>query len=105
VLAWGANGSGQLGDGTVYTKNLTSAPVLIDDVTPPTFSSIHLDRSIVGTAAQVTLSKNVSDADSGVSSVTASVRGASKLKPRRPRSRTQRALDCAPQHAVIVNIG
>ena len=79
MLAWGANGSGQLGDGTVYTKNLTPAPVLIDDVTPPTFSSIHLDRSIVGTAAQVTLSKNVSDADSGVSSVTASVQGPAPL--------------------------
>ena len=79
VLAWGANGSGQLGDGTVYTKNLTPAPVLIDDVIPPTFSSIHLDRSIVGTAAQVMLSKNVSDADSGVSRVTASVQGPAPL--------------------------
>jgi hypothetical protein len=38
VIAWGANGVGELGDGTVYTANLTPAPVVFDDVTPPTLT-------------------------------------------------------------------
>ncbi len=36
VLAWGANDVGQLGDGTVYTANLTPSLVLFDDTTLPT---------------------------------------------------------------------
>jgi alpha-tubulin suppressor-like RCC1 family protein len=36
VLAWGANDAGELGDGTVYTANLTPSAVLFDDTTPPT---------------------------------------------------------------------
>jgi alpha-tubulin suppressor-like RCC1 family protein len=38
VVAWGANGAGELGDGTVYTADLTPAPVVFDDVTPPTLT-------------------------------------------------------------------
>jgi alpha-tubulin suppressor-like RCC1 family protein len=38
VLAWGANDVGELGDGTIYTANLTPSPVLFDDTTPPTLT-------------------------------------------------------------------
>ena len=38
VLAWGGNAVGELGDGTVYLANLTPAPVLFDDITPPTLT-------------------------------------------------------------------
>jgi hypothetical protein len=36
VVAWGSNDVGELGDGTSYPQNLLPAPVLFDDVTPPT---------------------------------------------------------------------
>ena len=75
VLSWGANGSGQLGDGTTYTKNLTPANVLIEDVTPPAFSSIHLTPSIVGGQSQIMVSSTVSDGDSGVAAVAGRVQG------------------------------
>ena len=83
VLSWGANASGQLGDGTVYTRNLTPSNVRFDDVTSPAFSSIHVSPSLVGAAAQVTLTKTVSDADSGVSVVTASARSGAFVWERR----------------------
>ena len=38
MVAWGANGVGELGDGTVNAANLTPAPVVFDDVTPPTLT-------------------------------------------------------------------
>lgn len=77
LFAWGANGSGQLGDGTVYTKNLTPAPVMFDDVTRPAFLSVQVTPSIVGAAGQVTFAKTLTDADSGVAFVSASISGPS----------------------------
>ncbi len=74
VRAWGANGTGQLGDGTVYTRNLTPAFVLIDDVTPPSLS-LSTSRTILsppnGHRVPVTLSGRMTDADSGIDSATA----------------------------------
>jgi alpha-tubulin suppressor-like RCC1 family protein len=75
VLAWGANGSGQLGDGSVFTTNLTPANVLIDDVMAPMLSAVSAAPSIVGISGHIAITANVSDADSGVSSVSATVRG------------------------------
>jgi len=74
VRAWGANGTGQLGDGTVYTRNLTPAFVLIDDVTPPSLS-LSASRTILsppnGHMVPVTLSGRMTDADTGIDSATA----------------------------------
>jgi hypothetical protein len=38
VLAWGADDSGELGDGAVYTANFIPSKVLFDDTTPPTLT-------------------------------------------------------------------
>ena len=77
VWSWGANGSGQLGDGTTYTKNLTPAPVLFDDVTPPAFVSLAVSGTVLwppnGARVPVTVSGIVEDADSSVASATYAV--------------------------------
>ena len=77
VWSWGANGSGQLGDGTTYTKNLTPSPVLFDDVTPPAFVSLAVSRTLLwppnGAYVPVTVSGIVEDADSSVASATYAV--------------------------------
>ncbi len=75
VWSWGANGSGQLGDGTTYTTNLRPSFVLFDDVTPPTSSSIVITPMIVGANGQITITKTLSDRDSGVASATESLQG------------------------------
>jgi alpha-tubulin suppressor-like RCC1 family protein len=77
VWSWGANGSGQLGDGTTYTTNLTPAPVLLDDVTPPAFESLAVSRTVLwppnGARVPVTVSGIVEDADAAVANATYAV--------------------------------
>ncbi len=74
VRAWGANGTGQLGDGTVYTRNLTPAYVLIDDVAPPSLTLLA-SRTILsppnGNMVPVTLSGRMTDVDSGIDAAAA----------------------------------
>jgi alpha-tubulin suppressor-like RCC1 family protein len=77
VWSWGANGSGQLGDGTTSTKHLMPAPVLFEDVTPPAFVSLAVSRTVLwppnGAYVPVTVSGIVEDADSSVASATYAV--------------------------------
>jgi len=74
VLTWGANGTGQLGDGTIYTRNLTPASVLIDDVTAPAVS-LSASRTVLrppnGNMVPVTFSGRMTDVDTGIDTVTA----------------------------------
>jgi alpha-tubulin suppressor-like RCC1 family protein len=74
VRAWGANGTGQLGDGTVYTRNLTPAYVLIDDVTAPAVT-LSASRTILtppnGRVVPVTFLGKMTDVDTGVDAPTA----------------------------------
>jgi len=75
VLAWGANGVNQLGDGAVFTSNLTPSDVLIDDVTPPTMGVASPTPLFVTASGTFTILEGASDADSGVSQVSVSVQG------------------------------
>jgi alpha-tubulin suppressor-like RCC1 family protein len=74
VRAWGTNGNGQLGDGTVYTGNLTPAYVLIDDVTAAAVT-VSASRTTLtppnGKMVPVTFSGQVTDVDTGIDPLTA----------------------------------
>jgi hypothetical protein len=76
VWSWGANGSGQLGDGTVYTRNRTPAFVLFDDVTTPMVSISASETRLWppnNKLRTVVINGTAGDADSGIVQVTYTV--------------------------------
>jgi hypothetical protein len=60
VLAWGANANGQLGDGTVYTKNLTPSHVLYD---APFAVEIHASLHTVNIGGGASMVEGLSGAE------------------------------------------
>jgi alpha-tubulin suppressor-like RCC1 family protein len=67
VLAWGANDVGQLGDGTVYTANLTPSAVLFEtsfDTVPPNVTCASPDGQ--WHAVNESLACTATDSDSGL---------------------------------------
>jgi alpha-tubulin suppressor-like RCC1 family protein len=73
VLAWGSNGSGELGTGVTYPENRTPSNVLFDDVTAPVTVAETRDLDGDGLADRVTLA--ATDAASGVQEIRYTVNG------------------------------
>jgi alpha-tubulin suppressor-like RCC1 family protein len=80
VLSWGANGVGELGDGTTYPANLLPGPILFDDTTPPQRAVVaspdHLwppNRQKVEVRIQVTASDDFALPAQPVTALTISV--------------------------------